>query len=115
MNNDTNLVIDSFKLIKDKPIFSILHSEHGRCYSSSAFIKMLKKFNWRQSMSRVGNSLDNKEFEFCFSILKTKPIYKLNIKQMTFNQFENEIDDFIHYYNNVRIQKSWIEWHLHNI
>ncbi|MBO6021787.1 IS3 family transposase [bacterium] len=25
---------------------------------------------------------------------------------MTFNEFENEIDDFIHYYNNVRIQEK---------
>ena len=58
-------------------------------------------------MSRVGNSIDNKEFEFWFSILKTELIYKLNIKQMTFNELENEIDDFIHYYNNVRIQEKW--------
>ena len=40
--NDTNLVIDSFKLIKDKLINEIVHSDHGRCYSSSEFIKMLK-------------------------------------------------------------------------
>ncbi|MBQ5492896.1 MAG: IS3 family transposase [Mycoplasmataceae bacterium] len=36
-------------------------------------------------------------------MLKTELIYKLNIKKMTFNELENEIDDFIHYYNNVRI------------
>ncbi|MBO6022210.1 IS3 family transposase [bacterium] len=33
-------------------------------------------------------------------------MYKLNIKQMTFNEFENEIDDFIHYYNNVRTREK---------
>ena len=95
MNNDTNLVIDSFKLIKDKSN-AIVHFDHTTCYSFSEFIKILKEFNWKQSMSRVGNSLDNKEFEFWFSILTTKLIYKLNIKQMTFNELENEIDDFIH-------------------
>ena len=95
MNNDTNLVIDSFKLIKDKPLNAIVHSYHGRCYSSSEFITMLKEFNWKQSMSRVRNSLDNL-VEFWFSILKTEFIYKLNIKQMTFNELENEIDNFIH-------------------
>ena len=31
---------------------------------------MLLKNNWIQSMSRVGNSLDNHVIEFLFSILK---------------------------------------------
>ena len=108
MNNDTNLVIDSFKLITDKMINAMVHSDHGRCYSSSKFlkIKMLKEFNWKQSMYRIGNSIDNKEFELWFSILKTELIYKLNIKQMIFNEFQHEIDDFIHYYNNIRIQEK---------
>ena len=60
-------------------------------------------------MFRVANSLDNKEFEFWFSILTTELIYKLNIKQMTFNELKNEIDDFIHYYNNVIIQEK-LNW-----
>ena len=64
MNNDTNLVIDSFKSIKDKPINSIVNSNHGRCYSFYEFIKMLKEFNWKKSMSRAANSIDNKEFKF---------------------------------------------------
>ena len=50
MNNDTNLIIDSFKLIKNKPINAIVHSDHTTCYSYSEFIKMLKEFNWKQSM-----------------------------------------------------------------
>ncbi|MBQ5543798.1 MAG: hypothetical protein IIT97_02555 [Mycoplasmataceae bacterium] len=86
MNNDTDLVIDWFKSIKDKPINAIVHSDHIICYSSSEFIKMLKEFNRRQSMSRVLNFLDNKEFKFWFSILKTELIYKLKIKEMTFNE-----------------------------
>ena len=68
MNNDTNLVIDSFKFIKDEQINTIVDSDHTTCYSSSEFIKMLKEFNWKQSMFRIRNSLDNKEFEFWFNI-----------------------------------------------
>ena len=88
MNNDTNLVINSFKLIKDKPN-AIAHFDHGRCYSSFEFIEMLREFTWRQSMSKVWNSLDNKEFEFWFSILKIESIYKLNIKKMRCNELKN--------------------------
>ncbi|MBQ5492697.1 MAG: IS3 family transposase [Mycoplasmataceae bacterium] len=57
----------------------------------------------------VENTLDNKEFEFWFNIFKSELIYKLNIKQMTFNESENEIGDFIHYYNNVKIQEK-LNW-----
>ncbi|MBQ5492575.1 MAG: IS3 family transposase [Mycoplasmataceae bacterium] len=95
-------------MIKDKPINTIVHSDHGRCYSSSEFIKMLKEFNWKQSISRVRNSLDN-WVEFWFSILKTELIYNLNTKKISFKELENEIDNFIHYYNNVRIQEK-LNW-----
>ena len=60
-------------------------------------------------MSRIGNSFDNRVVQFWFSILKTELIYELNIKQMTFNELENEIDYLIHYYNNVRIQEE-LNW-----
>ena len=60
-------------------------------------------------MSRIGNSFDNRVVQFWFSILKTELIYELNIKQMTFNELENEIDDLIHYYNNVRIKEE-LNW-----
>lgn len=52
---------------------------------------------WAQSMSRVIDLLDNCVIEFWFSILKTELIYNLNIAQMTFNQLENEINNFIDY------------------
>lgn len=61
---------------------------------------------WAQSMSRIIDSLDNQGTEFWFSILKTELIYNLNIAQMTFNQLENEINNFIGYFNNIRIQKK---------
>ncbi len=70
---------------------------------------------WAQSMSRIIDLLDNHVIEFWFSILKTELIYNLNIAQMTFNQLENEINNFIDYYNDVRIQKNKIECYLTNI
>lgn len=61
---------------------------------------------WAQSMSRIIDSLDKRVIESWFSILKTELIYNLNIAQMTFNQLENEINNFIGYFNNIRIQKN---------
>ena len=109
MCNDTNLVIESFNSIKDKPAIAIVHSDHGVPYSSTYFTKMLRKNNWIQSMSRIGNSLDNRVVEFWFSILKTELISKLNVKKMSFKELEQAIANYIDYYNNVRIQKK-LNW-----
>ena len=87
----------------------MVHSDHGADYSSKSFQQMLHKYNAIQSMSRVGNSLDNRVVEFWFSILKTELIYKLNIKKMSFKELENEIMNFIDYYNNVRTQEK-LNW-----
>ena len=66
-------------------------------------------------MARVGNSLDNRDIEFWFSIFKTELIYRLDIKRMSFVQLRQTIADYIYYYNNVRIQKNWTGWHQFNI
>lgn len=64
---------------------------------------------WAQSMSRIIDLLDKRVIEFWFSILKTELIYNLNIAQMTFNQLENEINNFIDYYNDIRKQEK-LNW-----
>ena len=60
-------------------------------------------------MSRVENSLDNRDIEFRFSIFKTELIYRLDIKKMLFMQLKEIIVNYIYYYNNVRIQKK-LNW-----
>ncbi len=72
---------------------------------------------WAQSMSRIENSLDNRVIEFWFSILKTELIYNLNIAQMTFNKLENEINNFIGYFNDIRKQEklNWISFNEYKI
>ena len=109
MHNDTKLIIDSFAAIKDKLAGSIVHTDHGADYTSKSYQNMLRKYHATQSMSRVGNSLDNRDIEFWFSILKTELIYRLDIKKMSFAQLRQAIADYIYYYNNVRIQKK-LNW-----
>nr|WP_308700593.1 DDE-type integrase/transposase/recombinase [Metamycoplasma hominis] len=69
--NDTNLVLKHFKLTKFLKKF-IIHSDHGYQYSSKEFLDYIDSINDTISMSRVGNSLDNREVEYFFSILKTE-------------------------------------------
>ena len=64
MYNDAKLIIDSFAAIKDKLAGLIVHTDHGADYVSKSYQNMLRKYHATQSMSRVGNSLDNRDIEF---------------------------------------------------
>ncbi|MBQ3621751.1 DDE-type integrase/transposase/recombinase [bacterium] len=64
MYNDAKLIIDSFAAIKHKLAGSIVHTDHGADYTSKSYQKLLHKYHDTQSMSRVANSLDNRDIEF---------------------------------------------------
>ncbi|WP_218675408.1 IS3 family transposase [Mycoplasmopsis anatis] len=65
--------------------------------------------NGRTSYSRIGNSLDNREAEYWFSVLKTEFIRDLNVRNLTLKMLNDEIKKFINYYNNERIQSN-LNW-----
>ncbi|WP_170264716.1 DDE-type integrase/transposase/recombinase [Spiroplasma tabanidicola] len=67
-NNNTQLVVDTITKI-NKSNF-ILHSDHGSQYSSNEVTELVKQMNCQTSISRIGNSLDNREIEYFFSCLK---------------------------------------------
>ncbi|WBP84301.1 hypothetical protein [Mycoplasmopsis edwardii] len=71
LNNDTELVLNNIKNTKFKNNF-ILHSDHGSAYLSIDYINKIKSLNGKISMSRIGNSLNNCEIEYFFSILKSE-------------------------------------------
>ena len=54
------------------------------------------------SMSRRGNPYDNAMAENFFSILKTECIYRTKLK--TYEDARILISEYIHFYNNERIQ-----------
>lgn len=104
--NDTQLVLNSMnKNIKN----AIIHSDHGFQYSTFEFKKFINENNCIQSMSRIGNSLDNREIEHWFCIFKNELIYHLDFNNLTFEQLKQKIDKYINYYNNFRIQEQ-LNW-----
>ncbi|MBQ3622043.1 hypothetical protein II941_04695 [bacterium] len=64
MYNNAKLIIDSFVAIKHKLAGLIVHTDHGADYTSKSYQNMLHKHHATQSMSRVGNSLNNRDIEF---------------------------------------------------
>ena len=79
-----------------------LHSDQGWHYQMKPFVNTLKENNIKQSMSRKGNCLDNALIESFFGSLKCETIYL--DKPQTIEGLEKQIHEYIHYYNNERIQ-----------
>ena len=105
-NNDINLIIDTFKKVDFKKEKTIIHSDGAMLYKSHEFIDFCKKNSIIQSMSRPGNALDNRVVEYWFSIFKNEFLKHINTKKYSFNEFKLEVEKYIDYYNNQRIQEK---------
>ena len=107
-NNDVLLVMSHISKTKFPTNF-IIHSDHESQYSSSDYLTFMQQHNGIISMSRIGNSLDNREIEYFLSILKTEifPIFQQKVKTLTFDELREKIGQFINWYNNERFLKKF--------
>lgn len=82
----------------------IFHSDQGWQYQMREYRKALKDKGIVQSMSRKGNCIDNCIMETFFGRMKNEMFYGQGSKYQTFEQFYKAVEEYIHYYNNERIQ-----------
>ena len=80
----------------------LIHSDQGWHYQMKTYQHTLKQRGIRQSMSRKGNCLDNAVMENFFGILKSEFFYLSKFD--TIDEFLRQLDDYIIYYNTVRIK-----------
>jgi len=80
---------------------AFIHSDQGAHYTSPAFQKLIKSYGLGQSMSRRGNCWDNAPQESFFGHFKDESYIK---SCETFAQLQNEIDQYMIYYNRYRCQ-----------
>ena len=104
-----NLVLDTIRLAVKKEKKRVaaelqLHSDQGFQYTSQAYSKLTQSYGITPSMSSKGNPYDNAMAENFFSILKTECIYRH--KPTTFQEANDLIDRYIHFYNYERIQNK---------
>ena len=102
-----SLVLDTIRLAMEKEKKRVaaelqLHSDQGFPYTSQGYFNLTQSYGITPSMSRKGNPHDNAMAENFFSILKTECIYRH--KPRTFEEANNLIDRYIHFYNHERIQ-----------
>lgn len=94
-----DMLINKSKIKISKDAF--IHSDQGCHYTSIAFQKLLKESGIGQSMSRRGNCWDNAPQESFFGHMKDE-IYLGDCSN--YGDLQNEIDDYMDYYNNHRYQ-----------
>ena len=104
-----NLVLDTIRLAMKREKKKVaaelqLHSDQGSQYTTHAYFKLTQSYGITPSMSRKGNPYDNAMAENFFSILKTECIYRH--KPKTFQEANDLIDQYIHFYNHERIQNK---------
>lgn len=102
---NVNLVLSTIKAAKRKEKVTAelqLHSDQGFQYTSHGYFKLTQSYGITPSMSRRGNPYDNALAENFFSILKTECIYR--VKLQTYEEARLLIGEYIHFYNNERIQ-----------
>jgi len=73
----------------------ILHSDHGSQYSSYEYKEKAQEINAKISMSRVGNSLDNREVEYFFGCLKSEYLNNIDTKNMKIQEIKQHIERYI--------------------
>jgi len=79
----------------------LFHSDQGWQYQHVEYQKLLAEHNIKQSMSRKGNCMDNGAMENFFGRLKVEMFYGEKFDSV--NGFIDELNNYIHYYNNDRI------------
>lgn len=100
MNLITTMLVSLFKKLPQGSS-PIMHSDQGWQYQQWQYRGLLCQHGITQSMSRKGNCLDNSPVESFFNLLKRECLNRVKIT--SFQQFQNVIDQYIHWYNNIRI------------
>jgi transposase InsO family protein len=110
MSLKVDFVIDTVTQLIDKhgctlDSDTIVHSDQGCHYTSTAFIEKLREADFVQSMSRRGNCWDNAPQESFFGHMKDEIAYEI-AKKCCFSEVKALVDDWMDYYNNERYQWS---------
>lgn len=103
-SNNNNLVFRTLDLAFETTPGSkpMIHSDRGFQYTSWGFKKRLESHGLTQSMSRVGKCIDNGPMEGFWGTLKCEKYYLH--KYQTFDALKSDIDNYIYFYNHVRLQ-----------
>jgi len=86
---------------------TMIHSDMGWTYTNRVYVDCLRRLGVNQSMSRKGNCWDNACIENFFGLFKSETIrQRSNRDVLSVDEMRKLVDDYIHWFNNQRIQKK---------
>lgn len=101
---DTDFVLDTMAQLPPLPKGCLLHSDQGSVYTSYAYQQAIKEKGITMSMSRKGTPADNASIESFHASLKSETFYLDELRSTTTAIVEQTVENYIHYYNHIRIQ-----------
>lgn len=84
----------------------IIHSDRGCHYRWPGWISRMENARLTRSMSKKGCSPDNSACEGFFGRLKNEMFYCRSWQDVSIDQFINELDSYLRWYNEKRIKMS---------
>lgn len=84
----------------------MVHSDRGCHYRWPDWINIMEKAKLTRSMSKKGCSPDNSACEGFFGRLKNEMFYNRNWNRITIESFIEEVNNYMHWYNEERIKMS---------
>jgi putative transposase len=84
----------------------IIHSDRGSHYRWLGWISRIEKAGLVRSMFRKGCSPDNSACESFFGRLKNEMFYNHSWQGVSVEQFTDELDSYLIWYNEKRIKMS---------
>ena len=103
VNTMLDAAIDTVTGSEKKPV---VHSDRGAHYRWPGWLSRIADAKLTRSMSRKGCSPDNAACEGFFGRLKNELFYPRNWQFTTIEQFTQELDAYIRWYNERRIKMS---------
>ncbi|MGO0059935.1 IS3 family transposase [Brevibacillus fluminis] len=101
-SNNNKLVMDTVKKAyrKNPGVTPLLHSDRGFQYTSHEYNRLMNKYCFSKSMSRVSRCLDNQPVERFWGTFKSESFYLA--KHDTYEDVLHNVSRYIRYYNNYR-------------
>ncbi|MBR6013963.1 MAG: IS3 family transposase [Selenomonadaceae bacterium] len=99
------MLVQAIGTLKDDE-HPIIHTDRGCHYRWDGWIALMEKNMLKRSMSAKGCSPDNSACEGFFGRLKNEFFYGRDWRDFSIEDFIATLDDYLHWYNDVRIKKS---------
>lgn len=102
-NNDVKLIKESYENFKPSEN-AIVNTDQGAVYFAYEYVELANTLGFTRSMSHKGHCWENCPIENWFMQLKNE--WLCQFEKLTRKEAKEEIEKYVHWYNNERIQKK---------